>query len=81
MPVDVVTGDRDLFQVVDDARAVRVLYTAKSGVARAEVIDEAAIAARYGIPGRAYADFSALRGDTSDGLPGVPGSARRRPPR
>jgi 5'-3' exonuclease len=73
LPVDVVTGDRDLFQVVEDARGVRVLYTAKGGVARAEVIDEAAIAERYGIPGRAYADFSALRGDPSDGLPGVPG--------
>ena len=73
VPVDVVTGDRDLFQVVDDARGVRVLYTAKGGVARAEVVTEAVIAERYGIPGRAYADFAALRGDASDGLPGVPG--------
>jgi 5'-3' exonuclease len=71
-PVDVVTGDRDLFQIVDDARGVRVLYTAK-GVARHEVIDEAAVAARYRIPGRAYADFALLRGDPSDGLPGVAG--------
>ncbi len=71
-PVDVVTGDRDLFQVVDDARRVRVLYIAK-GVARHEVIDEAAIAARYGIPGRAYAEFALLRGDPSDGLPGAAG--------
>jgi 5'-3' exonuclease len=70
---DVVTGDRDLFQVVDDERAVRVLYTAKGGVARADVITEVAVAERYGIPGRAYADFAALRGDPSDGLPGVPG--------
>jgi 5'-3' exonuclease len=37
------------------------------------VIDEAAVAAKYGIPGRAYADYAALRGDPSDGLPGVPG--------
>jgi 5'-3' exonuclease len=73
VPTDVVTGDRDLFQVVDDARGVRVLYTAKGGVARADVITEAAVAERYSIPGHAYADFSALRGDTSDGLPGVPG--------
>jgi len=72
-PTDVVSGDRDLFQVVDDARAVRVLYTAKGGVARADVIDEGAVAERYGIPGRSYADFAALRGDPSDGLPGVPG--------
>jgi 5'-3' exonuclease len=71
-PVDVVTGDRDLFQVVDDARDVRVLYIAK-GVARHEVVDEAAVTARYRIPGRAYADFALLRGDPSDGLPGVRG--------
>ncbi len=71
-PVDVVSGDRDLFQVVDDERGVRVLYIAK-GVARHEVIDEAAITARYGIPGRAYADFALLRGDPSDGLPGAAG--------
>ena len=71
-PVDVVTGDRDLFQLVDDARGVRVLYTAR-GVGRHEVIDEAAVTAKYGIPGRAYADFATLRGDPSDGLPGVAG--------
>jgi 5'-3' exonuclease len=72
MPVDVVTGDRDLFQLVDDARKVRILYTAR-GVGRHEIVDEAAVAAKYGIPGRAYADFALLRGDPSDGLPGVPG--------
>lgn len=71
-PVDVVTGDRDLFQLVDDDREVRILYTAR-GVGRHEVIDEAAVAAKYAIPGRAYADFATLRGDPSDGLPGVPG--------
>ncbi|HEX3829679.1 MAG TPA: 5'-3' exonuclease [Sporichthyaceae bacterium] len=71
-PVDIVTGDRDLFQLVDDARAVWVLYIAK-GVRNLEIYDEAKVAARYGIPGRAYAAFAALRGDPSDGLPGVPG--------
>ncbi|MGZ4589642.1 MAG: 5'-3' exonuclease [Actinomycetes bacterium] len=71
-PVDVVTGDRDLFQLVEDARTVRVLYTAR-GVGRHEVLDEAAVTAKYGIPGRAYADFATLRGDPSDGLPGVAG--------
>jgi 5'-3' exonuclease len=71
-PVDVVTGDRDLFQVVDDSRGVRVVY-AQRGLAKAETIDEAAIAAKYDIPGNSYADFAALRGDPSDGLPGVPG--------
>ena len=71
-PVDVVTGDRDLFQLVDDTRGVRIIYTVR-GLLNIDVIDEAAVAAKYGIPGRAYADFAALRGDPSDGLPGVPG--------
>lgn len=71
-PVEIVTGDRDLFQLVDDERAVRVLYTAR-GISDIETVDEAAVTAKYGIPGRAYADFAVLRGDPSDGLPGVAG--------
>jgi 5'-3' exonuclease len=71
-PVEVVTGDRDLFQVVDDERGVRVLYTGR-GIANLEVVDEAAITRRYQIPGRGYAAFAVLRGDPSDGLPGVSG--------
>jgi len=75
--VDIVTGDRDLFQLVDDARGVRVLYPARRSARPRgksfEAIDEAAITARYGIPGRAYPDFALLRGDPSDGLPGAPG--------
>jgi 5'-3' exonuclease len=72
MPVDVVSGDRDLFQVIDDDRAVRVLYTAR-GVNKLEVMDAAAVRGRYGIAPSQYADFATLRGDPSDGLPGVPG--------
>ncbi len=71
-PVEVVTGDRDLFQVVDDERGVRVLYIGR-GLAKLEVMDEAAVTAKYQIPGRSYAAFAALRGDPSDGLPGVSG--------
>jgi 5'-3' exonuclease len=71
-PVEIVTGDRDLFQLVDDARQVTVLYIAK-GVGNSEVIDEAAITERYDIPGKSYADFATMRGDPSDGLPGVRG--------
>jgi len=71
-PVEVVTGDRDLFQLVDDARPVTVIYTAR-GLSKLDIVDEAAITARYQIPGRAYADFATLRGDPSDGLPGVAG--------
>jgi 5'-3' exonuclease len=71
-PIDIVTGDRDLFQLVDDSRPVRVLYTAR-GVRAADIVDESEVARRYGIPGRSYALFAALRGDPSDGLPGVKG--------
>ncbi len=71
-PVEVASGDRDLFQVVDDARGVRVLYCGR-GVAKLQVCDDSAIRARYGIPAAGYADFAVLRGDPSDGLPGVPG--------
>ena len=71
-PVDVVTGDRDLFQLIDDARTVRVLYTGR-GVAKLEIMDAAALLARYGVLPAQYADFATLRGDPSDGLPGVPG--------
>jgi 5'-3' exonuclease len=71
-PVEVVTGDRDLFQLVDDAGEVRIIYTAR-GLRRLEIVDEAAVTARYEIPGRSYATFALLRGDPSDGLPGVPG--------
>jgi 5'-3' exonuclease len=72
MPVDIVTGDRDLFQLVDDDRGVRVLYTAR-GVGRHERVDDAWVRDRYGIEAHQYADFATLRGDSSDGLPGVPG--------
>jgi len=71
-PVDIVTGDRDLFQLVRDDQPVRIIYTAR-GVGKAEAWDEAAVTAKYGIPGRAYAELATLRGDPSDGLPGVPG--------
>jgi 5'-3' exonuclease len=72
MPVDVVTGDRDLFQLVDDAAGVRVLYVAR-GVSRHERVDESWVRAKYDVEARQYADFATLRGDASDGLPGVKG--------
>ncbi len=70
--VDVVTGDRDLFQLVDDDRGVRVLYTAR-GVGKHDVVDAAWVRAKYGIEPRQYVDFAVMRGDASDGLPGVAG--------
>jgi 5'-3' exonuclease len=72
MPVDVVTGDRDLFQLVDDARDVRVIYTGR-GMANLEILDGAAIETKYAITPAQYAAFAAMRGDPSDGLPGVAG--------
>jgi 5'-3' exonuclease len=71
-PVDIVTGDRDLFQLVRDDVPVRVLYTGR-GLRNLDRVDEAWVASKYGIPGRGYAEFATLRGDPSDGLPGVPG--------
>jgi 5'-3' exonuclease len=72
-PIDVITGDRDLFQLVDDERQVRVLYTAR-GIRDLEVVDQARLAERYDVAtGQGYADMAVLRGDPSDGLPGVPG--------
>jgi 5'-3' exonuclease len=73
-PVDVVTGDRDLFQLVDDEARVRVLYTAKGGVRDPDLVDQSFLRSRYDVStGAAYADMATLRGDTSDGLPGVAG--------
>ena len=65
----VVSGDRDLFGLVEDPR-VSVLYPEKGGMT---VVDEAEVTRRYGVPGRRYADFAVLRGDPSDGLPGLRG--------
>lgn len=70
-PVAIVSGDRDLFQLVRDPD-VFVLYPHR-GVSQMDVVDESYIEARYGIPGHAYRDFAVLRGDPSDGLPGVRG--------
>src|SRR3954454_9132212 len=67
--VDIVTGDRDLLQLVNDDGPVRVLYA----VEKMKPYGEAEVSAKHGIPGRHYADFAVLRGDPSDGLPGVKG--------
>jgi 5'-3' exonuclease len=71
-PVDVVTGDRDLFQLIDDAHPTRVLYTAR-GVGNHDVVDAAWIRSKYAVEPSQYVDFAVMRGDASDGLPGVPG--------
>ncbi|WP_045199738.1 5'-3' exonuclease [Rhodococcus sp. B7740] len=76
-PVVVVSGDRDLLQVAaDEPNEVRVLYVGR-GLAKAELFDPALVSERYGVPlhraGAAYAELALLRGDASDGLPGVKG--------
>ncbi|MBI2324993.1 MAG: 5'-3' exonuclease [Chloroflexi bacterium] len=70
-PVEVVTGDRDLFALVRHPH-VRVLYTLR-GVSELAPVDQAWVNAKYGIPGDRYMDYAILRGDPSDGLPGVAG--------
>ncbi|WP_370079107.1 5'-3' exonuclease H3TH domain-containing protein [Streptacidiphilus sp. MAP12-16] len=70
--VKIVTGDRDLFQLVDDARGVQVLYPIK-GVGSLQITDDALLVEKYGVTGAQYVDFAVLRGDPSDGLPGVVG--------
>jgi 5'-3' exonuclease len=68
-PIEIASGDRDLFSLIR-GKAIIVLYPEKTGLA---VVDEAEVERRYSIPGRAYADMAVLRGDPSDGLPGLAG--------
>jgi 5'-3' exonuclease len=67
--IEIASGDRDLFALIEDPR-VSVLYPEKSGLVQ---VTEAEVTRRYGVPGRKYADFAILRGDPSDGLPGLKG--------
>ena len=71
-PIRIVTGDRDLFQMVDDKRDIKVVYLAK-GVSAHDLVDLKYVADKYQIPGERYALFAMFRGDPSDGLPGVRG--------
>ena len=71
-PIKIVTGDRDLFQLVDDKRKISVVYLAK-GIANHDLVDLRWIAQKYDIPGERYALFAMIRGDASDGLPGIRG--------
>jgi 5'-3' exonuclease len=71
-PIRVVTGDRDLFQLVDDKRDIKVVYLAR-GISQHDLVDIKWVADKYSIPGDRYALFAMFRGDPSDGLPGVKG--------
>jgi 5'-3' exonuclease len=71
-PIRIVTGDRDLFQMVDDKRDIKVVYLAK-GISQHDLVDVKYVADKYLIPGDRYDLFAMFRGDPSDGLPGVKG--------
>ena len=71
-PIRIVTGDRDLFQLVDDKRDVKVVYLAK-GISNHDLVDLNWIEKKYEIPGDRYSLFAMIRGDSSDGLPGIRG--------
>src|SRR3954468_23982238 len=72
VPVMVVTGDRDAFQIIDPESRVRVMATGR-GITDTKVYDHQAVVDRYGIPPELIPDFYGLKGDTSDNIPGVPG--------
>jgi DNA polymerase I len=72
VPVMVVTGDRDAFQIIDPESRVRVMATGR-GITDTKVYDHQAVIDRYGIGPELIPDFYGLKGDTSDNIPGVPG--------
>jgi DNA polymerase I len=72
VPVTIVTGDRDVFQLIDERGLVQVMATAR-GITDTKIYDRRAVIDRYGIPPELIPDFYGLKGDTSDNIPGVPG--------
>src|SRR5437660_3602798 len=72
VPVMIVTGDRDVFQLIDERGLVKVMATSR-GITDTKIYDRQAVIDRYGIPPELIPDFYGLKGDTSDNIPGVPG--------
>jgi DNA polymerase-1 len=72
VPVMIVTGDRDIFQLIDEDGHVKVMATSR-GITETKIYDRQAVLDRYGIPPELIPDFYGLKGDTSDNIPGVPG--------
>src|SRR6204780_3564289 len=72
VPVTIVTGDRDVFQLIDERDLVRVMATAR-GITQTKIYDRQAVIDRYGIAPELIPDFYGLKGDTSDNIPGIPG--------
>jgi DNA polymerase-1 len=72
VPVTIVTGDRDVFQLIDEQGLVQVMATAR-GITETKLYDHQAVVDRYGLPPELIPDFYGLKGDTSDNIPGIPG--------
>jgi DNA polymerase I len=72
VPVTIVTGDRDVFQLIDEQGLVQVMATAR-GITETKLYDRQAVIDRYGLPPESIPDFYGLKGDTSDNIPGIPG--------
>jgi DNA polymerase-1 len=72
VPVTIVTGDRDVFQLIDEQGLVQVMATAR-GITETKLYDHRAVIDRYGLPPELIPDFYGLKGDTSDNIPGIPG--------
>jgi DNA polymerase I len=72
VPVMIVSGDRDVFQLIDEQGLVKVMATAR-GITETKIYDRQAVLDRYGIPPELIPDFYGLKGDTSDNIPGIPG--------
>jgi DNA polymerase-1 len=72
VPVMIVTGDRDVLQLIDAGGVVRVMATSR-GITETKIYDRQAVIDRYGIPPELIPDFYGLKGDTSDNIPGIPG--------
>jgi DNA polymerase-1 len=72
VPTMIVTGDRDVFQLIDPDGLVKVMATAR-GITDTKIYDRQAVLDRYGIPPELIPDFYGLKGDTSDNIPGIPG--------
>jgi DNA polymerase I len=72
VPVTIVTGDRDVFQLIDEQGLVQVMATAR-GITETKLYDRQAVIDRYGLTPELIPDFYGLKGDTSDNIPGIPG--------
>src|SRR4051794_22644002 len=72
VPVMIVTGDRDVFQLIDEDGLIKVMATSR-GITETKIYDRRAVVDRYGIGPELIPDFYGLKGDTSDNIPGIPG--------